>query len=140
LPRKQLARYTLGELADCIDKNLQKLLRVEHLDDAGTITKSIDLIPLIKAVTADTWIRNQVGAHFSPDSAGISDNMVRTFGENVLSFADAILCEHCHQLPNKNKSGCYWECGVGCGKIRLYPLTSPHHLPQVVNEPQGDSI
>ncbi len=125
LPRKQLARYTLGELADCIDKNLQKLLRVEHLDDAGIITKSIDLIPLIKSVTADTWIRNQVGAHFSPDSAGISDNMVRTFGENVLAFADAILCEKCHQLPTKNKSGSYWECGGGCGKIRLYPMVAP---------------
>jgi AAA15 family ATPase/GTPase len=137
LPRKQLPRYTLGELADCIDKNLQKLLRVEHLDDAGNITKSIDLISLIKAVTADSWIRNQVGAHFNPDAAGISDSMVRTFGENVLAFADAILCEHCHQLPRKNKSGSYWECGTGCGKIRLYPLAAPNHLPQVVNEPQG---
>lgn len=129
LPRKQLPRYTLGELADCIDKNLQKLLRVEHLDDAGNITKSIDLIPLIKAVTADSWIRNQVGAHFNPDAAGISDNMVRAFGANVLAFADAILCEHCHQLPNKNKSGSYWECGAGCGRIRLYPLAAPGHLP-----------
>jgi hypothetical protein len=137
LPRKQLPRYTLGELADCIDKNLQKLLRVEHLDDAGNITKSFDLIPLIKAVTADSWIRNQVGAHFNPDSAGISDSMVRVFGENVLSFADAILCEHCHQLPRKNKSGSYWECGAGCGKIRLYPLAMPNHLPQGVSESQG---
>lgn len=125
LPHKQPARYTLGELAKGIDKNLGKLLRVEHLDENGIVTKAIDLYPLIEAATADTWIRNQVGAHFSPDAAGISDNMVRAFGESVLVFADTILCEYCHQIPKKNKSGSFWECGAGCGKKRLYPLAAP---------------
>lgn len=125
LPRKQSPHYTLGELADGIDKNLRKLLRAEHLDLNGAVVRSSDLYPLIDAATADAWIRNQVGAHFNTDAAGISDNMIKTFGANVLAFADAILCEHCHQLPNKNKSGSYWECGAGCGKIRLYPLVTP---------------
>ncbi len=125
LPRKQTPQYTLGELVDGIDKNLRKLLKVEHLDDLGNVVKTIDLFPLINTATADTWIRNQVGAHFNPNSAGISDNMVRTFGENVLAFADAVLCDKCHQLPTKNKSGSYWECGGGCGKVRLFPIIAP---------------
>lgn len=125
LPRKSNPHYTLGELADGIDKNLRKLLRAEHLDLNGAVIRSIDLYPLIDAATADSWIRNQVGAHFNTDAAGISDNMIKTFGANVLAFADAILCEHCHQLPNKNKSGSYWECGAGCGKVRLFPLVIP---------------
>ncbi len=125
LARKQIPRYTLGELADGIDKNLRKFLRIEHLDENGNVVKSIDLFPLLKSTTADAWIRNQVGAHFNPDAAGISDNMVRAFGENVLAVADATLCNHCRQIPKRNKSGSYWECGTGCGKIRLYPLVAP---------------
>lgn len=125
LPRKQTPHYTLGELADGIDKNLRKLLRCEHLDGNGVVAQTFDLFPLIEAATSDAWIRNQVGAHFNLDAAGISDNMIRTFGANVLAFADALLCKHCHQLPNKNKSGSYWECGMGCGKVRLYPLVAP---------------
>lgn len=125
LPRKQTPQYTLGELVDGIDKNLRKLLKVEHLDDLGNLVKTIELFPLINTATADTWIRNQVGAHFNPNSSGISDNMIRTFGENALAFADAVLCEKCHQLPIKNKSGSYWECGGGCGKIHLFPILAP---------------
>jgi hypothetical protein len=125
LPRKSDPHYTLGELVGGIDKGLGKLLRVEHLDMGGVISQALPLAPLIEAATADAWIRNQVGAHFNPNAAGISDNTIKTFGENVLAFADALLCKHCHQLPNKNKSGSYWECGMGCGKIRLYPLVTP---------------
>jgi energy-coupling factor transporter ATP-binding protein EcfA2 len=125
LPRKQTPHYTLGELADGIDKNLRKLLRCEHLDGNGVMAQTFNLFPLIEAATSDAWIRNQVGAHFNLDAAGISDNMIRTFGASVLAFADAILCKQCHQIPCKNKSGSYWECGAGCGKIRLYPLVTP---------------
>jgi energy-coupling factor transporter ATP-binding protein EcfA2 len=128
LPRKQVSSYTLGELAGGIDKSLRKLFRVDKLDEAGNQSESIFLLALIEKATADGWIRNQVGAHFNPDEEGISDSMVRAFGENVLAIADAILCDHCHQLPTKNKSGSYWECGAGCGKIRLYPLTAPNRV------------
>lgn len=123
LPRKSDPHYTLGELVGGIDKGLGKLLRVEHLDKNGVVLQSIPLAPLIEVATADSWIRNQVGAHFNPNAAGISDNMITTFGANVLAFADSLLCKHCRQLANKNKSGSYWECGAGCGKVRLYPLS-----------------
>lgn len=51
--------------------------------------------------------------------------MGRQFGERVIRLAGALLCPYCHQLPRKNKSGSYWECGGGCGKIRLYLLPAP---------------
>lgn len=125
LPRKRPAHYTLGELSQGFDKTLRKLLRTDQFDPEGEIFDSHELYPLISAAAADTWIRNQVGAHFNPNGAGISDAMVRQFGERVLHLADALLCPHCRQLPRKNKSGSYWECGGGCGKIRLYPLQAP---------------
>ena len=125
LPRKRPAHYTLGELAQGFDKNLRKLLRTEHCDKTGMITTSYEIYPLISVVATDMWIRNQVGAHFNPNAAGISDGMVRQFGERVVALADALLCPHCHQLARKDKSGSYWECGGGCSHLRLYPLQAP---------------
>ena len=122
LPRKRPAVYTLGELAQGLDRKLRPLLRTEHLDEAGNIVGQHALDPLITAAASDSWIRNQVGAHFNPNAAGIPDSAVRKFGENVVALGDALICPHCHQLPRKNKSGSYWECGSGCGRIRLYPL------------------
>lgn len=124
LPRKHVPRYTLGEMADGFDKKLRSLLCVEQIDANGAISGT-NLFPLIAAATGDSWIRNQVGAHFNPDASRIPDAMVKQFGENVLALADALLCDHCHQLPRNNKSGSYWECGRGCGHIRLYPLSTP---------------
>jgi energy-coupling factor transporter ATP-binding protein EcfA2 len=126
LPRKQVTSYTLGELTDGIDNKLRKLLRVEQFDETNNLTRTIELLSLIENATADSWIRNQVGAHFNVNEAGISDDMVRTFGENALAIADAILCDHCRQLPTKNKSGSFWECGGRCGRVRLYPLVAPN--------------
>jgi energy-coupling factor transporter ATP-binding protein EcfA2 len=125
LPRKHPPRYTLGELADGFEKKLRPLLRLEQLDTSGNIITTCDLYPLIAAATADVLVRNQVGAHFNPDAANIADASVRQFGENVVKLADALLCDHCRQLPRKNKSGSYLECGGGCGKMRLYPLAAP---------------
>jgi energy-coupling factor transporter ATP-binding protein EcfA2 len=125
MPRKRPAEYTLGELSQGVDKKLRNLLRTEHLDASGTVTVTHMIYDLITSATPDSWIRNQVGAHFNPNATGISDGMVRQFGERVLALADALTCPHCKQLTRKNKSGSYWECGNGCGKIRLYPLMAP---------------
>lgn len=125
VPRKRPPQYTLGELSHAFDRRLRPLLRTEQLDRSGDVETSTALDRLLDAASADSWIRNQVGAHFNPNAAGISDAMVRKFGENVVALADAMICSHCHQLARKNKSGSYWECGGGCGKIRLYPLQAP---------------
>jgi hypothetical protein len=110
-------------LADGFDKKLRPLLIVEQTDATGVPTRT-ELYPLIEAATKDIWIRNRVGAHFNPDASSVPDAMAQKFGENVLTLADKLLCDHCHQLPRLNKSGSYWECG-GCGRVRLHPLNAP---------------
>lgn len=125
LPRRRPAEYTLGDLAQGIDRKLRPLLRTEHVDTVGNVTPGVELYALITAATQDTWIRNQVGAHFNASAAGIADSMVRKFGESVLALADAMLCPECRQLPRKDKSGSFWECGGGCGRLRQYPLRTP---------------
>ncbi|MEM7130285.1 MAG: hypothetical protein AAF702_28425 [Chloroflexota bacterium] len=125
MARKRTQEYTLGELAGGIDKKLRKLLRVEQLDSADNVMNDEMLAQLLDDCIQDTWIRNQVGAHFNLKAAGISDVMVKHFGDRVLALADVMLCSVCHQLPRRNKSGSYWQCGGGCGKVRLYPLESP---------------
>lgn len=124
LPRKNPPSYTLGELSGAINGKLLKGLRVEQIDGEGTIHE-IPLQPLIEACTQDSWIRNQVGAHFNVDEATISDNDVRQFARNTLALADALQCDHCRQLPANNKTGEYWSCGGNCKQLRLYPLQKP---------------
>ena len=124
LPRKNPPSYTLGELSGAISSKLLNSLRVEQIDGEGTIHE-IPLKPQIEACTQDSWIRNQVGAHFNADEATISDNDVRQFAKNTLALADALQCDHCRQLPANDKTGEYWSCGGHCKKLRLYPLQKP---------------
>ena len=91
----------------------------------GCVSQSTELKPLIEAATEFSWVRNQVGAHFNANAAGIADNMVRELAQRVLTLADALICAQCGQLPNKNKSGEYWQCGGQCGARRLRPLAAP---------------
>ena len=124
VPRKKLSDYTLSELGDAIDSKLAKVLFVEQLQADGSWDSRL-IKELVTKCTEYAWIRNQVGAHFNINASGIPDSMICEFGERVLKLADALICPHCHQLPNKNKSGEYWECGSGCGKSRLRPLQAP---------------
>ncbi len=125
LARKKEPSYTLGELANALDGKLLKLLRTEQIDGAGAVTQTGELKPLIDAATEFAWVRNQVGAHFNVNSAGIPDNMVREFTRRALALADALVCPVCGQLPKKDKSGEYWQCGGSCGARRLRPLQAP---------------
>jgi hypothetical protein len=124
LPRKNPPSYTLGELADAVSGKLLNCLRIEQIDEAGAIHE-IPLKPLIETCTKDSWIRNQVGAHFNVDEATIADSDVRQFAQNTLALADALQCDHCRQLPSNNSTGEFWSCGGGCKKLRLYPLQRP---------------
>ena len=123
--RKREAAYTLGELANAFDGKLLKLLKTEEIDAAGDVMRSTELKPLIDASTDYSWVRNQVGAHFNVAASGISDNMVREFARRALALADALVCPQCGQLPRKDKSGEYWQCGGTCGVKRLRPLRNP---------------
>ncbi|MFN3980196.1 MAG: AAA family ATPase [Caldilinea sp.] len=125
IARKREAVYTLGELVDAFDGRLLKSLKTEEIDAAGNVVSATELKPLIEAATDYAWVRNQVGAHFSSADVDIDDNMVREFVRRALALAEALICPQCGQLPKKDKSGEYWQCGGACGSKRLHPLRSP---------------
>ena len=124
VPRKKSSDYTLSELGDAIDSKLAKVLVAEQLQPDGS-WDSKPLKELVAKCMEYAWIRNEAGAHHNSNADDIPDRMICEFGERVLKLADAMICPYCHQLPNKIKSGEYWECGSGCGKARLRPLQSP---------------
>jgi energy-coupling factor transporter ATP-binding protein EcfA2 len=117
-------KFSLGVLAGSIDSKLAKLLKVEEWPAGATAPlTSTELRPLILAATEWSWVRNEVGAHFSVPGFEIPDADVRTFAERTLELAKRLLCSACGELPNRNKSGSYWECR--CSGRRMYPLISP---------------
>lgn len=124
LAHKNPPSYTLGELSSAINGKLLNGLRIEQVDGEGIIHE-LPLQPLIEVCTKDSWIRNQVGAHFNVDEATISDNDVRQFAQNAIALADALQCDHCRQLPSNNRNGEYWSCGGSCKQLRLHPLQKP---------------
>lgn len=123
--RRRNAVYTLGELAEAINgSKAGKSLSVDQTQ-VDESTKSVSIKPLIDACVDFTWVRNEVGAHFNLAAGHIADSTVRKFAQAALDLADALVCPHCHQLPAKDKSGQYWQCGGGCGKTHLHPLREP---------------
>lgn len=125
VPRRRDGAYTLGQLARSIDSRLAKYLVAQHIKSDGSWSTD-QVKALVDRCTEYAWVRNQVGAHFNVNAAAIPDNMVRGFAWRVLNLADVLICPDCGQLPTKNKTGEYWECGGGCGKTRLRPLRAPN--------------
>ena len=80
LPRKKLSDYTLSELGDAIDSKLAKVLVAEQLQSDGSWDNKL-VKELVAKCTEYAWIRNQVGAHFNSNAAGIPDGMICEFGE-----------------------------------------------------------
>jgi hypothetical protein len=84
---------------------------------------SYDLKQSMDDLHNSSFVRNEVGCHYSETGALLSDDDVRDFGAKAIDFANLILCDNCGAFPNKNKSGSYWECR--CGGLKLYPLKRP---------------
>ena len=122
LPRNVRGEYALGALADGIDKKLAGVLRVELTDTAGA-KQSVELKPLIGAATSAQWVRNAVGCHFTALDSQIPDVEVAQFASAVLALADAIICQGCRSMPDKDKTGSNWQCR--CGSVALWPLVRP---------------
>jgi energy-coupling factor transporter ATP-binding protein EcfA2 len=126
--RKPKNDYKLSELLDGLSKDLLKNFKVEHLekDTIGkytTVTKQVDLKPVIDKLKALKAVRNQVGAHFNFDGSLVSDGDVNYFGNATVELAELLICPECGALPDRSKSGSYWETKTG--SIKLYPLVSP---------------
>jgi hypothetical protein len=125
LPRRADPRYALGDLLNAIGGPLRKVLKVERVDAAGVVQATLPLQPLLDDLSAMTWIRNQVGAHYNPDGEAVPDGDVRRLAETTLALADALACPTCGALPSKLKAGSYWACGGKCGQTHLHPLKQP---------------
>jgi ABC-type transport system involved in cytochrome c biogenesis ATPase subunit len=116
VPRKSEHKYTLGELFSANSKMRDKL-KVEKNGSSYDLKQSMD------DLHNSSFVRNEVGCHYSETGALLSDDDVRDFGAKAIDFANLILCDNCGAFPNKNKSGSYWECR--CGGLKLYPLKRP---------------
>ena len=126
--RKPKNDYQLSELLDGLSKDLLKNFKVEHLEKDVTgkytsVIKQVDLKPVIDKLKALKAVRNQVGAHFNFDGSLVSDGDVEDFGNATVEFAELLICPECGALPDRNKSGSYWETKTG--SIKLFPLMEP---------------
>jgi len=116
VPRKSLNKYTLSELFNA-NMHMRDKLKVIKNSSSYDLKKNMD------DLQNSTFVRNEVGCHYSKTGSLLSDNDVRDFGTKVIDLANLILCDNCGSFPNKNKSGSHWECH--CGELKLYPLKLP---------------
>lgn len=132
VPRNPSGDHTLGELAQGIDSKLAKELRSRKPLTKGAAKTETGLKPLIDAATEQGWVRNTVGCHFNSLGSEVTDTEVKSFGNQVLGLADALICPYCHSLPTKRPSGSFWQCG--CGELELTPLVYPGAHPGTIDD------
>ena len=130
LKRKAANDYALSELLDCLSKELLKELKVQKMEltpdgkySPTNHTEEIYLKPIIDNIKNLKAIRNQVGAHFTFDGALVGDSDVEDFATATIQLAELLICPKNGNLPDRNKSGSYWE--TKSGSIRLFPLIEP---------------
>jgi DNA repair exonuclease SbcCD ATPase subunit len=130
LPHKHGNSYTLGELLFSTGKLLQKatIIRIDRDVHGHPVLPNnwseIQLNDLFQTINGLTFIRNEVGAHFSPSGADLSNSDVRTFGEAVLAFAQALSCPTCGYLPQKERDD-HRSCRCPKYQTQLRPLNRP---------------
>jgi hypothetical protein len=122
IQRKAGNDYTLGELTSATSK-LGKKLEIERdlpADENGSARADrIPIGPKLTAVASMSFIRNQVGGHFNPQGAEISDADIETLGQRTVELVTALACVSCGAIPRKDK-GTHYACT--CGKTRMTPL------------------
>lgn len=130
LKRKAANDYTLSELLDCLSKELLKDLKVQKMEflpdgkySPTKVTEEVFLKPIIDNIKNLKAIRNQVGAHFTFDGALVGDSDIEDFANATIQLAELLICPKNGNLPDRNKSGSYWE--TKSGSIRLFPLIEP---------------
>ena len=122
MPLRADHNFTLADYAGGFSSKLRKLLKVQVTSETGEVV-STELRAKLDTSTEQTWVRNQVGCHFSISGMDISDEDVKSFGNRVVDLAKSLSCGQCGEFPSKNKSGSFWQCS--CGKLQLYPLEEP---------------
>lgn len=119
LPRRRGGNHTLGDLCNGVKRLAKSLVIRRPAGDGDAEVEEIGLSPLLNAITELTWIRDQVGAHFSLKGADVADADVRLFAQNVAALATTLACRHCGSLAQRPK-GTHFACG--CAKTQMLPL------------------
>lgn len=122
LPRRSHPPYTIADLFAGMSKKLSASLKMENIIP-GSTNEEITLKPILVHLADKSWIRNAVGAHYNQMGMELSDKEIIEFGETVVKFAEAMICEKCFEIPGRDKSGSYFECK--CKNKRLHPLKEP---------------
>lgn len=121
VPRKR-TKPTLGDLLPPINKKLRQALRVEVYDEAGGLSRTIQLGPILDKLEKLVQLRNIMGAHFNQLAFELQDKDGLNFAQLCLDLADAVVDSE-YGWPGSDKSGEYWS---NSGKSRrLYPLKQP---------------
>lgn len=129
LKRKPASDFTLSELLDAPSRQLLNLMKVHQMEKLPTgkysdvMVKEVDLKPVIEKVKNLKAVRNQVGAHYTFDGALVSDSDIEDFAKATIELAELLVCPEDGNLPDRNKTGSYWE--TKSGSLRLYPLIEP---------------
>lgn len=129
LPRNPGAdqRWTLDNYRGGLkgEKQLLGALRCEHLDEAGIVTESIDLEPLIEGIFSYLQVRNVIGCHYK-ELAGHFNELgeALALGDATLKLVTAI-CDEDDTLPDRRRDGCSWHNRGKAITRRLYPLLKP---------------
>lgn len=123
LPRRPAGAYTLGDLLGGVSSKLAKALKITRKIGTPPTDQIVEIKPLLDALGSMTWIRNQVGCHFSIGGMDVADSQVIEFAKAVLALGDALVCSGCGELPRSDKSGVDRKCR--CDVTRLAPLAAP---------------
>ena len=125
IARKSEPAYTLGELNGCIGRRLRQSMKSESIgEDGSTVVSSTLFDPILMRLGGlGSWVRNQVGCHWSVPGMDISNTEIRDLANVTIDLADALVCENCGELPYRDRTGSYFECR--CRRRRFHPLNNP---------------
>jgi hypothetical protein len=123
VPRKHGNAYVLGDLLGAVNGKLLGTLKVEVLDPAaaGQVATTVELKPILDAITQMAQARNVLGAHFNQTGFDLYPDDGIRFAKLVEQLSDALVCLD-HGRPMKD-TGSYWR---NSGDTRrLHPLKKP---------------
>lgn len=123
VPRKHGNAFVLGDLLGAVNGKLLGALKVETLDPTapGQVTATVELKPILDAITQMAQARNVLGAHFNQTGFDLYPNDGIRFARLVEQLSDALVCPD-HGRPMKDM-GSYWRNGGDTR--RLHPLKKP---------------
>lgn len=123
VPRKHGNAYVLGDLLGAVNGKLLAALKVEALDPAaaGQVATTVELKPILDAITQMAQARNVLGAHFNQTGFDLYPDDGIRFARLVEQLSDALVCPD-HGRPMKD-TGSYWRNGGDTR--RLHPLKKP---------------